>query len=76
MEVSTSNFKAESAGPRRKKSVVLLVVGALQVVAGGLVAVAPHLATILGPRPFAISMIVTGIGSAVLAFVKTELSQE
>jgi uncharacterized membrane protein HdeD (DUF308 family) len=61
---------------RRYKRILLIAVGALQVAAGGVTAVAPHLATILGPRPFAIAMIVTGIGSAVLAFVKAEVQQE
>jgi len=66
------------ANPVKKSSkrTLLIILGGLQVAAGGVTAVAPHLATILGPRPFAIAMIMTGIGSAVLAFVKTELSQE
>lgn len=66
------------ANPAKKgsKRTLLLLLGAAQVAAGGVTAVAPHLATILGPRPFAIAMIITGIGSAVLAFVKTEISQE
>ena len=61
---------------KSSKRTLLIILGGLQVAAGGVTAVAPHLATILGPRPFAIAMIMTGIGSAVLAFVKTELSQE
>lgn len=61
---------------KRKQRLILILLGAAQVAAGGVTAVAPHLATVLGPRPFAIAMIVTGIGSAVLAFVKTELAQE
>lgn len=61
---------------RRNKKPLLIVLGALQVAAGALVAVAPHLATILGPRPFAVTMIVLGVGSAVLGFVKTEITGE
>lgn len=60
---------------QRNKRTLLLVLGSLQVAAGGITAVAPHLATVLGPRPFAIAMIVTGVGSAVLAFVKTQLAE-
>lgn len=55
---------------------LLIALGALQVAAGATVAVAPYLATVLGPRPFAIAMIATGIGSAVLGFVVTQLKQE
>jgi uncharacterized membrane protein HdeD (DUF308 family) len=64
------------ANPVKKSSkrTLLIVLGSLQVAAGALIAVAPHLATIFGPRPFAISMIVLGVGSAVLGFVKTELT--
>ncbi len=61
---------------KRSQRSLLLTLGALQVIVGSLVAVAPHLSTILGPRPFAVTMIVLGVGSAVLAFVKTEISQE
>lgn len=61
---------------KRSKKGLLIALGAVQVATGAVVAVAPHLATVLGPRPFAIAMIVTGIGSAVLAFVHTQLSQE
>lgn len=61
---------------RNTKRGLLIVLGALQVGAGATVAVAPYLSTILGPRPFAVAMIVTGIGSAVLGFVNTQLSQE
>lgn len=59
---------------KRSKKTLLIVLGALQVAAGATVAVAPHLATIMGPRPFALAMIVTGIGSAVLGFLTTQLS--
>lgn len=67
---------ATAAAKRHKKRILLILLGTVQVAAGGVTAVAPHLATILGPKPFAIAMVLTGIGSAVLAFVKTELSQE
>jgi uncharacterized membrane protein HdeD (DUF308 family) len=61
---------------RHGKRSLLLVLGALQVAAGATVAIAPHLATVLGPRPFAIAMIVTGVGSAVLAFVRSQLEAD
>lgn len=59
---------------KKSKRTLLIVLGALQVAAGATVAVAPHLATIMGPRPFALAMIFTGIGSAVLGFLTTQLS--
>jgi uncharacterized membrane protein HdeD (DUF308 family) len=59
-----------------KKKGLLITLGALQVAAGATVAVAPHLATVLGPTPFAIAMIVTGIGSAVLGFINTQLATD
>lgn len=64
------------ANPVKKssKKTLLIVLGAVQVATGALIAVAPHLATIFGPRPFAIAMIVLGVGSAVIGFVKTELT--
>lgn len=64
------------AATKRSTKPLLIILGALQVATGAVVAVAPHLATVLGPRPFAIAMIVTGIGSSVLAFVVNTLKQE
>lgn len=61
-----------NAGKRSGRG-LLIVLGALQVATGSVVAVAPHLAEVLGPRPFAIAMIVTGIGSAVLGFIVSQL---
>ena len=58
---------------RSSKRGLLITLGAIQVAAGATVAIAPHLATVLGPRPFAIAMIVTGVGSAVLAFIRSQL---
>lgn len=69
-------FTTATAAVKRQKRTLMLILGALQVAAGGVTAVAPHLATVLGPRPFAVAMIVTGIGSTVLAFVKNEIAQE
>lgn len=60
---------------KRNKRPLLVVLGALQVAAGATVAVAPHLATILGPVPFAVTMIVLGVGSAVLGFIKSEIQE-
>jgi hypothetical protein len=71
MQSTVSNIVGAT---RRSKRGLLIVLGAIQVAAGATVAVAPHLATILGPRPFAITMAVCGIGSAVLAFVKAEVA--
>lgn len=64
------------ANPVKKSSkrTLLIVLGSVQVATGALIAVAPHLATIFGPRPFAVSMIVLGVGSAVIGFIKTEIS--
>lgn len=71
----TAGAHATMTGVRRNKRTLLIVLGALQVAAGAIAAVAPYLATVLGPRPFAIAMIVTGVGSSVLAFVKTEVQE-
>ncbi len=71
-----TTMQTASDAVKRSKKPLLITLGALQVAMGATVAVAPHLATILGPTPFAIAMIITGIGSAVLGFVTTQLSTE
>lgn len=72
----TQSVSAATGVIRRNKRTLLVVLGALQVAAGSAVAAAPHLAEILGPRPFAVAMIVLGVSSTVLGFVKSQLEQE
>lgn len=74
MKFTTANLSANTAKPgRRVKAYLLLIAGALNVAGGALMVAAPHLQTVLTPLAFAKVMIATGVLTATLAFVTTQL---
>lgn len=75
-EAATNFAAATVRHTRRSKKYVLIGIGALNVAGGALMAAAPHLQTVLTPTRFAVVMIVTGVVTATLAFVSTQLQEE
>ena len=75
-EAITTAAAATVRGTRRSKRWILLAVGVLNVAGGALMTAAPHLQTVLTAKGFAITMIVTGVVVASLAFISTQLKSE
>lgn len=77
MQITTDNLRPSKATVSRQiKNYILIAIGALQAAGGALMVAAPHLQTVLTARGFAFTMIGTGVVTAALAFISTQLKAD